>query len=298
MKKVLLAVLLIMTQLTVAKAETEKRMNMENETSEAVLQVFEVQMESEYGQMNLSWQKPEFISGNDTYRVIAEGLRGREFVRLYEIQTAETFFRATDVIAYVCQENGFYEQLRFFIIAYDEGRDVGYAYTETFDPRLYFPEKETLAYGEDVSMSDIRTLDVHSNGMAAEDNWSYYVVHDGSTEMYFNKAGSEEKRITLNNGQWQKILDYLARGEIVRKRVMDPEIVILDGGEQDISVTWNGMKDIEESYYHVSLDADDRQQLIEYLGSLKSPSGLTAIALTGVAVVSGAVIAVLRKLRK
>lgn len=290
--------LLIVMQLNVADAETEKRINMENETGEAVLQIFEVQMESEYGQMNLSWQKPEFIRGNDTYTVAAEGLKGSEFIRLYEMQITDTFFRATDVIAYVCQENGFYEQLRFFIVAYDDGKDVGYAYTETFDPRQYFPEKERLVYGEDVSMSDIRTLDVHSNGMAAEDNWSYFVVHDGSTEMYFNKAGSEERRITLNNGQWQKILDYLARGEIVRKRVMDPEIVILDGGEQDISVTWNGMKEIEESYYHVSLDAGDRQQLLDYLESLRSPSGLTAIVLTGVALASGAVIAVLRKLRK
>jgi hypothetical protein len=298
MKRVLLAVLLIVTLLNVADAETEKRINMENETGEAVLQIFEVQMESEYGQMNLSWQKPEFIKGNDTYTVAAEGLKGREFIRLYEMQITDTFFRATDVIAYVCQENGFYEQLRFFIVAYDDGKDVGYAYTETFDPRQYFPEKERLVYGEDVSMSDIRTLDVRSNGMAAEDNWSYFVVHDGSTEMYFNKAGSEERRITLNNGQWQKILDYLARGEIVRKRVMDPEIVILDGGEQDISVTWNGMKEIEESYYHVSLDAGDKQQLLDYLESLRSPSGLTAIVLTGVALASGAVIAVLRKLRK
>ncbi len=54
MKRVLLAVLLIVTQLNVADAETEKRINMENETGEAVLQIFEVQMESEYGQMKLS----------------------------------------------------------------------------------------------------------------------------------------------------------------------------------------------------------------------------------------------------
>ena len=294
MKAIMLAVLMVL--LSVTSVSQEKVMDMNIESENGVLFVFEVELNKDYGNLALSWEKPEFIKGRDTYRICVEGRTGREYSRLYECEVYERYNRVTDYVAYSCQEKGFYEAVRFFIIAYDDGRDVGYAVTEDLDPCEFFPEKEVMFIGDEIKKEDITVFSYHTYGTTAESNNSIYVSHD-SQIISITQAGKEKER-KLTETQWQKILEFISKGKVVRKYVMDPEIIMLDGSGEETSISWKGMNERDERYYELSLSEEDQQALIKYITEPASSISAAAVGITAAAVAAGALLLGKRKIRK
>lgn len=254
------------------------------------IQQFSVELSTDYGQLKLGWEKPETIRDNEGYNIIVERIVDGEWRHVYAVKSAYTYYDATDLNAYVCQKQGFTDRQRFIVEAYDTDTIVGYAVSEEYDPRDFFPEKEELIIGKDISVDDIDCVSFTSNGTNAEDNYSYTAVKEDDDYILYYDDTKEKK---ISDSEWNEIIKFVKAGRIVRKTVMDPEIVVLDGGYRRYTANWEGMSESDQSYYLLKLDNDD---LLNYFGKLAK--GIDSIAAAGLGIAAAVGAASMLLLRK
>ena len=289
MKKLMLSLLLFMGSV-IQNNLMEKGMLMNTETYEGIQQ-FSVELSTEYGQLRLRWEKPEIIKGHEGYSIVVERLENGEWTRVHTLGNAYTFYDATDLNAYVCQEHGFADRQRFVIEAYDDDVLVGYAVSDEYDPREFFPEKEELIIDKDIMTDQIYYVSFTSNGTMAEDCYSYTAVKDDDGCIFYYGDSKEKK---ISDTQWNDIIKLVKQGKIVRKNVMDPEFVILDGGYRRYTVDWDDMSEAEDSYYVLKLENDD---LLDYFTKLEK-GGSSSVAVVGIGVAAAIGVASTLLLRK
>ena len=182
------------------------------------------------------------------------------------------------MVAYYCQENGFPEKMRFHVEASKDEEVTAEGFSEEFNPKDFFPERESLQLKDDIPLESITAFSWNTNGSYVEANQNLYFYKDGDDcyleGLFYRDSKKTEVKKKLKEQDWQEFLALLSQGEVVRKYIMDPEIVILDGGDNSMELEWEGMSDMEEKYYVYS--SSNREAIIDWLEK-KGQSGSRGI---------------------
>ena len=262
------------------------------------LQPMNVSVTDDYAVLRLYWETPEPVKGNESYIITVQGRNEGEFADLYESEIPSGYLVGSDYVSYVCQESGFFNEMRFIIVALSDGKPVACYIGEPFDPRRFYPEKKELIFGEDIKLEDIESFTWSCNGTTAESNYSYYVEFDGKKAHITRTNVNGEKSRIISRGKWNKLLEYIAKGKLVRKRAGDPEIIELDGSDDSMSVTWAGITELQRNSYSLHVSQELRGEIIKHLKSIVSPALMLISMAAGGMVASVTMVRRLLKVRK
>lgn len=253
------------------------------------LQQFSLELSTDYGHLSLRWEKPDVITGNDSYKVILQGYQDGKWNDLHETYAMTTYYDGRDLNAYCAQENGFKEKCRFIVEGYDNDVLVCYGISDEYDPRDFFPEVDELVIGKDINADDINYVSYTQSGTTADSIMSYTVTKD--EDEYLLYYGDKEKKIT--KAQWDNVIELVKQGTVVRDYIMDPELVVLDGETRRYRIEWEDITDLESNYY--SLRMKDKS-LLEYFQKLeKGGIDIATIGIGAAAIIGAASIALLKK---
>lgn len=238
-----------------------------------------ITMETDYGRLHLQWEEVPEAS----YRVILEEVS--EAGERLDLLSWEEEYPGTygeDYVAYYCQEHGFPQQIAFRIEAC-QGEDVKAAgQTEAVDPRQFFPEQEVLQIGSDVPLEKIDSFYWNTSGPSMEMNQRLDFNRTGEgcvlSGVYYDEQGRQvnvAKKCT--EADWNELLQLLQQGRLERSYVSDPQIEMLDGSENFLKLTWEGMSEVQQKYY--SYRTEDPEVLQNWLKEKGRGEGLSLKAL-------------------
>lgn len=205
-----------------------------------------------YGAFRIEWEEAE---GADGYNAILQSVD--EEGNAEDLVTGYCWYpnvSVRDYVLYSCQENGVPYRMRFRIEALSDGEKTAEGYSEEFDPREIWPEKERLDFGTDIPLDSIRYVSWDSSGMTVESNWSYTAsCYGGETLFSFSRPGKGEAERKLSSRQWDRLCSLISQGHMERDYYEDPTLEILDGGDERIRIAWDsGDKEISHLYRFVS----------------------------------------------
>ena len=290
----MLASFLLMMLVPVCFADTEKG----DQTVENIV----ITLDRMHNRCCCKWEKPA-AAERDEYTAILEAVDEDGTAR--ELLRATAFyhsFQADDYAAYACQENGFPYMMRVRVECCNGNELIAEGVSEPFDPRDLFPEKETLEFGTDIPLEAIRSLSWDSAGMSIEDNWHMGVSHyeDDEYMFYSSKAGEKEIEKKIKKSDWDQITAIIAKGWVKRDYIMDPEMVVLDGGGEGFAVSWEDEEHENwQAYYSYQADEETEEELQKWLAAKdrKSRGGWKLWTLIPAFVIgaAGAVLAIFRK---
>ncbi len=239
------------------------------------------ELTQDYGQLNITTENPE---GTDSLRVclVSEG----------EILTSTsaqgTYYRALDFLAYYCQSNPMPETAHFLVQALKGEEVIAEAETESFRPADFYPEKKELHFEEDVKLEDVTAFSWQTNGMYVEafNSFSLY-EKDGvwriEAEYYTEKGQHREINRKMKPKEVEQLKQLLAKGYLKRKSTMDPEIIILDGGTDEMRVSWKDMGYRNRLFYLFC--PADRKEMTDWLYSLHKGNLLLLFGAGGISLV-------------
>ena len=274
---------------------------------------FEISIDSSYSGLRADWEEQQAENGgNVTYRITVLGSAEQagsavlpEEVLYTGGMMDYTYAMLLDYIAYACQEQGIPGSMRIRIDAASDGEVFASGYTDAFDPRAFYPEKEELILGEDVLPEEICGFDYIGFADYVDGNFSYSIRKTEDGILYYasspkiNRDREIERK--LSKTQWDRLMELIARGRIVRSRVDDPEMEVLDGSGSWMDVRWEGMTEMEKAFYSFAISGADRTELEDFLTEAAQSSSrapvIAGVAVTLAAGIAGAVAARIRRKR-
>ena len=223
------------------------------------IRAFNVELDGRYGQLALSWDETE---GADGYLVTVQGKTADGYRDLYGVTVDGNYYRASDLLAYGLQQQGPHEKARLVVYGLEENRKISRGVTADFLTENYYPEKAELIIGQDLSLEAITSISFHSSGMSAESNFSYVAMkEDEEAILYY--GDDQERKLTGNH--WQQLLALVSRGRILRRPVRDPQLIVLDESSCGYRLSWEGIRECEESYYQLLMPDDELLKTMETL---------------------------------
>ena len=248
------AAMMTASLLSPAAAQKTGELYMENETD---IRPLNVELQTDYGQLILRWDVSQEA---DNYLVTAIGSEPDGSTKdLYSISASNEYMQALDLAAYVCQEYGFPSEMCFRVDAVSEENVIASGISASFDPKDYYPEKEELIIGQDIPEEAVTGFSWSGSGTMVNDSFHFSLTKDEmvsfSGSWYDDHYNYREKERILNEADWNKLLEILRNGKLVREHIMDPGIEILDGTSETKSVAWEGMT--EKDRFYVFFPADE-----------------------------------------
>ena len=211
-------------------------------------QNMEIRVNTDYGNLRLGWDE---TAGADSYLVTMLDGDGNELTSYRESYGGSD---ALPHLAYYCQENGYPAAVSFRVQAMQEEQVLAEGRTDPLNPRDFFPEQEQLAWDEDVDPALVTKFSWDTSGDTVEANNHISVYRsDGSITLsadYYDSSSKHhrtEKKVSESD--WNELLELLRQGTIARKYIADPEMIVLDGGEERMTLRWEGMSDTQERFY-------------------------------------------------
>jgi len=248
-------------------------------------ETLEVYLDTDYGRLHLEWTEVD----DAVYMVTLQGIDANgEYIDLSSCPSDYNAFYGEDMVAYYCQENGFPEKMRFHVEASKDEEVTAEGFSEEFNPKDFFPERESLQLKDDIPLESITAFSWSTAGSYVEANQNLYFYKDGEEcyleGLFYRDSKKTEVKKKLKETDWQEFLALLSQGEVTRRYIMDPEIEILDGGKNTMELEWEGMSDIEQEYYVYS--SANRDEIIDWLET-KGTSGRMNILAIGGAIGAG-----------
>lgn len=237
------------------------------EEGETAMENIDITLNRMHNRCLCSWEKPS-AEGNGDYTVIVEAVdesgNAREAIRA---QAYYSYFDADHYVAYVCQEEGFPYRMRVRVQYYNGEDLAAEGVSDTFDPREVFPEKEVLEFGKDIPLDSIKYLSWDSAGMSIEANWHMGVSHYGDEyTFYTTRPGQNEKEKKIKKSDWDQVVAIIAKGKVKRDRIMDPDMVELDGGGEGFAIAWEDDEHENwQTYYSYVADEETAEELQKWL---------------------------------
>ncbi|MBR2989961.1 MAG: hypothetical protein IKF51_00695 [Solobacterium sp.] len=237
-------------------------------TPEEELTEMKVQLEDTYGSFRAAWNAPE---EDCTYEVTLYDQTGTDGETAFRTLTTEsTAVLLTDELAWYLQEAGLDSvshpfDLIVVVTAYKDDRTIASVRSDALTVKDLLPPEEAPVLFEDIAREDITFFEWSSSGSSVDQIFNYSVVfEEGETQYYasyFGKNGQTERELLATDAFREELLDVIGRGTLYRDSVMDPEIEILDGGEEYCRIEWNGMKESERQYYRLRFSEEDEQEM-------------------------------------
>ena len=243
MKKILLAVLAVFAA---ACGSTGTKQN---------LKEMKITVNNSYGNPVVTWEKPE---GEELHyevliRTVSSSDGGKTGMMMYNVPVDYETFHAGDYIAYYAQEHEYYGPLSFQVTAYDKETAVAQGTSDIILAADCFPSVKELVFGEDVKPEDITMISYSGTGSMAGDNFHYTLYKEDDEYLldaaFFDETGEHTAEHPVDAEVYEQAKAFLEGGRIVRKTVGDPEIILLDGGEEGYELYWNGMSELQRSWY-------------------------------------------------
>ena len=176
----------------------------------------------------------------------------------------------SDDVAWYYQESGldsvqYPMELVVTVVARRDGQRAAEGESNILGLTDFFPPEDAPAIGPDIPPGDITRFEWHSNGSYIEANFYFNVDLEGGAArldaVYFDERGRHEIDAPAPESFRRELMDILCRGRLYRDYVMDPEIMILDGGDEYFRIEWKGMKASQRRYYRVAFDEADAEAL-------------------------------------
>ena len=235
------------------------------------LKPLKVEIDNTYGTAIVSWEKPE---GEDLhYELLIHTLSGSDAGKAGEkiavLTTDQESCRIADHIAYYAQEKDYYGPAAVQVTAYDGEKPAAQGESDVLMAEECLPAEKELFIGEDIDPADIILLSYSGSGESRSDNFTFCLTDDGDEITLEANISDETTDLdvyeTVNREVFDKALTYLEGGKLVRKYVSDPELQMLDGSEQQFTVWWNSMTEVQRSCYEFEPSEENREKLKEYL---------------------------------
>lgn len=193
---------------------------------------------------------------------------------LSSFETGGTSEAISDRIAYYCQEYNTDTvrnpiDLVVGVKAVKDNLTVASGLSDLLSLKYFFPPSEAPVLKEDIALEDIVLFKWNSSGSSMENIFSFYA--DMSSEpalysySYFSANGYTEDEKEVSQDFCDRLREYIGRGKLYRRHVMDPDIHELDGGEKYFHIEWNGMDDGQRRYYRIEFDEEDEAELTAFL---------------------------------
>ena len=272
MKKLCIICLLMLFVLP-AKAESNKPL--------------QILMETDYGRIRLEWNETQ----DAQYRVTVQSIDEKGDIKdLYSEWFDYHACYMEDRVAYLCQENGFPYRMQFYIETLIDDEVTAEGTSDPVDPREFFPEKEELLLEKDIPLDTITSFYWHTSGSYMQANQSLLLYKEDDSYVlsgsYYKDENKEvEVERKLKEKDWNEFLELIKNGKVTRKYVMDPEIVILDGGESGMQLQWDDMSYAQENYYVYT--PEDYDAIVNWLKNKGKPVFSFHVAGIGGALAAG-----------
>lgn len=225
-----------------------------------------ITLDRQHGRCRFEWEGPEDIEYTATLQSLdADGVPSD----LISDYCPYSYFQADDFVAYCCQEYGVSRRMRVRITGKNGTEVAAEGYSEEFDAQDFWPDRDVLNFGDDIPLEDISWISWNSTGETIDANWSYTAhCYNGKPGLYFRTPGKQDREIRISNARWNKLLSLVSEGRMEIRRIMDPTIVILDGRETGMDVSWDERNDDHRlSYYGFRCDDETKAQIQKLLTS-------------------------------
>ena len=268
MKRIIWILLILLLAGCVKRPEEEVTIVPEDKGEQLMeLDKLDVSLDRSFKNLYVKWNKidePGLI-----YRVTVQDGEGKA---LASAHTDYESYNAADLIAYAAQENEYYGTVSLLVEAMQRGSEevLLAGQSESFQAAEFFPEEKEIA------VADKRVTSFSYSARKSTMVYGMYIgelqdvdirVKDGEISCYgsYVKNGKlKEFEKKLKKEDWEEIESFLKQGKLVREKVDDPDLLILDADSPEkISLTYEGMDRLQESRYE--LEVPDREGLLELL---------------------------------
>lgn len=218
------------------------------------------------GRIYCRWEPSASADKNTVYRValiLEDGTPAAEF------ETRESGAWLFDRIAYYLQNNGgtditFYVSVR----AYNGGAFFAAGSSETVTLTGVIPSSSERTVGRDVALDDVLSFAYHGTADYKEGNFGYYVYKAAYGADYeyrfFTEKGSFDDEKILSPEDWDELVSMLEGVKLVNRSFDDPELEMLDGSSETMSIRWGAMRD-SDVYTELVPDAELKQRIVSWL---------------------------------
>lgn len=229
------------------------------------------------GRLYCSWEPPESADENTLYRVALICADGKE---ASSFETAERTCPLIDRVQYYLQNSGGTDityTVRVRAVNKD-GRVFAEGVSDAIILTNVIPGAEVRTVGKDIASEDIISFAYSGSADYLQGNFGYYVYKslDGAEYeyRYYDDNGERmDGEAILAPEKWNELMALIEGAEVKRVRFGDPDLYMLDGSEQRMSISWDGMRN-EDSATELVLSQEAREAVIAWLeAAAVSPEG-------------------------
>ena len=224
-------------------------------------------MDERYAGPYISWQP---IESNDAhYEVMIRAVNGRDGGADVQLVSTETTTSASynglRQLAWYAQENDYYGWMQYQVTAYEKETAVGQGISEPFLVTDYYPEASQIPFDPET----INGLHYWGNGDSTELIFSYSLYQEDHQFLFEAEYWEEGNRIEIDTEVSEDIFEQIKpflKGTLQKRHVDDPELVILDGSEEQITLNRENQSELEKSWYEFI--PEDKEGLVRILKTI------------------------------
>lgn len=241
----------------------------EMETEMNVSDSMNIILSHEYGNFMVKWTSP-ISGGSDPLFDVEVLAEDPDYVPVcpVKIRTYAPYANALELTGYYVQENNYDGNLCFRITASLDNETVLQEDSELFASSDIIPARKELLFGQDVMADDIVSFAYSGTGDSVELIFNYSVHVDDDRIIYTadfhdqkGKEHSVEKEISKDD--WTALLEEITKGSMCLKHFRDPDLIMLDGSEERLTILFSDMDPFMENLY--SFIPNDREKLTAIL---------------------------------
>ncbi|MBR2669648.1 MAG: hypothetical protein IKE36_07655 [Solobacterium sp.] len=244
--------------------ETEVTMTEQNRLNPVI--------DTTYGGFALRWNNPDHYPT----RIILQKVNSDQTAKdLYTAETNHNYQQCWDIVGWAAQENDYYGDMRFLVQETDaQGKILKEEPTEVFACTDFFPEEKTKSISGQTVKYISYTAGQSSSMVAGYpagtmSNCTVYHFRDEytfSATYWKDNFTSKEIEKNLTEKDWNEVLQYLEGGQLIRKKIHDPDFIVLDGGHpESLQVHTEEMTRLDERFYEYELVKDKKEALLQWM---------------------------------
>lgn len=241
----------------------------EMETDMNVSDSMNILLSREYGNFMLKWTSP-VRGGSDPLFDVEVVAEDPAYVPIcpVKIRTYAPYADALELTGYYVQENDYDGNLYFRITASLDNETVLQEDSKLFATSDIIPARKELLFRTDIDPDDILSFSYSGTGDSVELIFSYGISVEDDGIIYradFHDAKGKEHSVEkeISRDDWTALLEEITKGSMCLKHFRDPDLIMLDGSEERLTIIFSDMDPVVENLY--SFIPEDREKLTAML---------------------------------